>query len=45
MLKINFTPTANGGTCARTCHVTRSYTNSVVLVQPKTGEAAAPKSP
>jgi polyferredoxin len=40
MLKVNFTQTPNGGSCAKTCHVTRSYTNSVApLVLP----AAAPK--
>jgi predicted CXXCH cytochrome family protein len=43
MLKINFTQTPNGGSCARTCHVTKSYTNSVApLVPPKT---EAPKTP
>jgi predicted CXXCH cytochrome family protein len=35
MLKINFTPTPTGGTCARTCHVTRSYTNSVITLEAK----------
>ena len=31
MLKINFTPTPTGGSCAKTCHDTRNYTNSVAL--------------
>ena len=45
MLKVNFTQTPTGGTCAQTCHVTRSYTNSVVpLVPPKT-DVAPSKSP
>lgn len=45
MLKVNFTQTPTGGMCAQTCHVTRSYTNSVVaLVPPKTA-AEPPKSP
>jgi len=44
MLKVNFTQTATGGTCAQTCHVTRSYTNSPVPVQVKT-DALPPKSP
>ncbi len=42
MLKVNFTQTPNGGSCAKTCHVTRSYTNSVAsLVLP----TAAPVKP
>jgi len=45
MLKINFTQTATGGTCAKTCHVTRSYTNSVVLLEPKAAGAEPPKAP
>jgi len=30
MLKINFTPTPTGGTCAKTCHAAKSYTNTAV---------------
>jgi predicted CXXCH cytochrome family protein len=46
LLKINFTQTANGGTCAKTCHVTRSYTNSVAALEPpKQAMAEPPKSP
>jgi len=45
MLKVNFTQTANGGTCARTCHVTRSYTNSVVTLTAPKAAAEPPKSP
>ena len=40
LLKINFTQTATGGECARTCHVTRSYTNTVVSA---TAPAAKPE--
>jgi predicted CXXCH cytochrome family protein len=43
MLKVNFTQTATGGTCARTCHVTRSYTNSVTALEPKKTDASTPK--
>lgn len=43
MLKVNFTQTTTGGSCARTCHVTRSYTNVVVAVEPPKVEAEAPK--
>jgi predicted CXXCH cytochrome family protein len=32
MLKINYTKTETGGSCAKTCHATRSYNNT----QPKT---------
>ena len=35
MLKVNFTQTATGGSCAQTCHLTRSYTNSVAPLAPK----------
>jgi len=35
MLKVNFTQTPTGGSCAKTCHETRSYTNSVVAPQVK----------
>lgn len=47
MLKVNFTPTANGGMCAQTCHAAKSYTNSVApLVAPKADAPAPPaKSP
>ncbi len=30
MLKINYTRAPTGGSCAKTCHETRSYTNTVV---------------
>ncbi|HEX9046400.1 MAG TPA: cytochrome c3 family protein [Verrucomicrobiae bacterium] len=43
LLKVNFTQNPNGGTCARTCHVTRSYTNSVAALEPKPAVAEAPK--
>jgi len=39
MLKVNFTQTPTGGTCAKTCHVTRSYTNSVAALVPKPAAA------
>ncbi len=29
LLKINYTPTPTGGSCEKTCHETRSYTNTV----------------
>jgi predicted CXXCH cytochrome family protein len=47
MLKVNFTPTANGGMCAQTCHAALSYTNSVTpLAAPKADAPTAPaKSP
>ena len=44
MLKINFTQTPTGGTCAKTCHVTRSYTNSVAVLALKPAEAAPAKT-
>jgi hypothetical protein len=28
MLKINYTKTETGGSCAKTCHATRSYNNT-----------------
>jgi len=31
MLKVNFTPDANGGTCEKTCHSTKSYDRSTGL--------------
>ena len=45
MLKINFTQTPTGGICAKTCHVTRSYTNSVAALVPPPTAPPAPKSP
>lgn len=46
MLKINFTQEPWGGTCAKTCHVTRSYTNSVAaLTAPALKKEDAPKAP
>ena len=45
MLKINFTQTPTGGSCAKTCHVTRSYTNTVAAFEPKHPDAEPPKSP
>lgn len=44
MLKINFTQTATGGSCARTCHVTRSYTNSVTALVSQKTAAEPPKT-
>ena len=35
ILKINYTKTANGGSCEKTCHETRSYTNAVIALAPK----------
>ena len=35
ILKVNFTQTPTGGSCARTCHEMRSYTNSLPALQPK----------
>lgn len=46
MLKVNFSQTPNGGMCAETCHVPRSYTNSVALpVAPKPANSGAAKTP
>ena len=45
MLKVNFTQTPTGGMCAQTCHVTRSYTNSVVALEAPKTAAEPPKSP
>jgi hypothetical protein len=33
MLKVNFTQTPTGGSCAKTCYETRSYTNSVAALR------------
>lgn len=44
MLKVNFTQTPWGGTCEKTCHVTRSYTNSVTSLEIKK-PVEAPKTP
>jgi predicted CXXCH cytochrome family protein len=50
MLKVNYTPTPTGGSCAKTCHEERGYTNKVVSAsvpapakkeEPKKEEAAA----
>lgn len=30
MLKINYTPSPTGGSCAKTCHATKSYNNAAV---------------
>jgi predicted CXXCH cytochrome family protein len=38
MLKVNFTQTPTGGSCAKTCHEMRGYTNTVAAV-------SAPKLP
>ena len=35
LLKVNFTQTPTGGSCAKTCHETRSYTNSAAASQVK----------
>jgi len=45
MLKVNFTQTPTGGTCAKTCHVTRSYTNSVAALVPPPAAAPPAKAP
>ena len=45
MLKVNFIQTATGGSCAQTCHLTRSYTNSVVPLAPKKTDSEQPKAP
>lgn len=42
MLKVNFTQTPTGGSCAQTCHVTRSYTNVVVTATPPAVATNAP---
>jgi predicted CXXCH cytochrome family protein len=41
MLKLNYTKTETGGSCAKTCHQTRSYNNS----QTKTAAARAAAAP
>jgi predicted CXXCH cytochrome family protein len=42
-LPINFTPTPTGGSCTKTCHETRSYTNTVAVVDPKPASGAPKK--
>lgn len=39
MLKVNYTPSENGGSCAKTCHGEKSYD---IRVQPKPGVTTAP---
>jgi predicted CXXCH cytochrome family protein len=41
MLKINFTKTETGGSCAKTCHATRSYNNSQIKAAAATPQTAA----
>ena len=43
LLKVNYTQTPTGGTCARTCHVTRSYTNTAASSEMKKADAAPAK--
>ncbi len=38
ILKLNYTRTATGGQCARTCHETKTYNNTVRLASPKKKE-------
>ena len=40
ILKINYTKAPFGGTCAKTCHDTKSYTNRITspITAPKAGE-------
>jgi predicted CXXCH cytochrome family protein len=40
ILKINYTPTPFGGTCAKTCHDTKSYTNRITspVTVPRAGK-------
>jgi predicted CXXCH cytochrome family protein len=47
MLKVNFTQTPTGGSCAKTCHEMRGYTNSVAAVETKqaSAEPAKPEPP
>ena len=42
MLKINYTKTATGGSCAKTCHATRSYNNTQTKTAVSAPEASAP---
>jgi len=42
-LQINFMKTPNGGTCAKTCHDTRSYVNKTLTSSAATPKPAAPK--
>jgi hypothetical protein len=45
ILKVNFTQTATGGTCERTCHAARSYTNSVPALELKKTAPDQAKTP
>ncbi len=42
MLKINYTKTETGGSCAKTCHATRSYNNTQPKTTASAPDAAAP---
>jgi hypothetical protein len=48
VLKLNYAKTANGGSCEKTCHESRSYTNVVVALSAKStvseAKAAAPEA-
>lgn len=41
VLKLNYTPTKTGGSCARTCHKKRSYNNTLSGPPPKAETASA----
>jgi len=43
MLKINYTKADNGGSCAKTCHATRSYNNAKPAPAPAPAAAEAAK--
>jgi predicted CXXCH cytochrome family protein len=45
LLKVNFTQTPAGGSCAKTCHETRSYTNSIATPEVKADNLVPTKSP
>jgi predicted CXXCH cytochrome family protein len=38
LLKINYTKTPEGGSCEKTCHETRSYTNTSVKIPPSSAK-------
>jgi predicted CXXCH cytochrome family protein len=45
VLKINYTKTPTGGSCAKTCHETRGYTNSDASAETKKADKEPAKSP
>jgi len=45
VLKINFTQTPTGGSCAKTCHETRGYVNSAAVPEAKKADAEPATSP